>query len=86
MEDSMFSLDNTEESAPPPRVGRTGPARLRHQGPVGAVLPKGHKGTNTPWWQVRFARGRGTSAASRAMKSSGSKMTCLVLSRYGVCN
>ncbi len=41
-------------------------------------------GANTPWKRVRFTRGFGTSAASRAMKSRGSKMTCVVPSRYGV--
>ena len=43
-------------------------------------------GANTPWKRVRFTRGLGTRAASRAMKSSGSKMTCVVPSRYGVFN
>ena len=32
----------------------------------------------------RLARGLGTKATSRAMKSIGSKMTCVVPSRYGV--
>ncbi len=32
------------------------------------------------------ARAQGTSAASRAMKSKGSKMTWVVPSRYGVFN
>ena len=39
---------------------------------------------NTPWNRVKLARGLGTKATSRAMKSSGSKMTCVVPSRYGV--
>jgi hypothetical protein len=39
---------------------------------------------NTQWKRVRFAIGFGTRAASRAMKSGGSKMTCVVSSRYGV--
>lgn len=43
-------------------------------------------GANTPWKRVRLTRGFGTKAASRAMKSSGSKMTCVVPSRYGVFN
>jgi hypothetical protein len=34
--------------------------------------------------QVKCTRGFGTSAASRAMKSSGSNMTWVVPSRYGV--
>jgi hypothetical protein len=33
---------------------------------------------------VKCTRGFGTSAARRAMKSSGSKMTCVVPSRNGV--
>jgi hypothetical protein len=33
-------------------------------------------GANTPWKRVRFTRGFGTRAASLAIKSSGSKMTC----------
>jgi len=41
-------------------------------------------GAKAPWNRVRFTRGFGTSAARRAMKSSGSKMTCVVPSRYGV--
>ena len=41
-------------------------------------------GANTPWKRVRLTLGLGTRAASRAMKSSGSKMTCVVPSRYGV--
>jgi hypothetical protein len=41
-------------------------------------------GEKTPWKRVRLTRGLGTRAASRAMKSSGSKMTCVVPSRYGV--
>ena len=43
-------------------------------------------GANTPWNLIRLTRGLGTSAARRAMKSSGSKMTCVVPSRYGVFN
>lgn len=39
---------------------------------------------NTPWYRVRCARGFGTRAARRAMKSSGSNTTWLVPSRYGV--
>ena len=35
-------------------------------------------GANTPWKRVRFTLGFGTSAASLAMKSSGSKMTWVV--------
>jgi len=35
-------------------------------------------GANTPWKRVRLTRGLGTSAASLAMKSSGSKSTCVV--------
>jgi hypothetical protein len=41
-------------------------------------------GAKTPWNRVRLTRGFGTRAASREMKSSGSKMTCVVPSRYGV--
>lgn len=41
-------------------------------------------GANTPWKRVRLILGLGTRAASRAMKSSGSKMTCVEPSRYGV--
>ena len=36
--------------------------------------------------RVRFTRSLGTRAASRAMKPSGSNMTCVVPSRYGVFN
>ena len=43
-------------------------------------------GAKMPWNLVRFTRGFGTKAASLAMKSSGSKMTCVVPSRYGVFN
>lgn len=32
-------------------------------------------GANTPWKRVRFKRGLGTNAASRAIKSSGSNTT-----------
>jgi hypothetical protein len=35
----------------------------------------------TLWKRVRLTRGCGTRAASRAMKSRGSKMTCVVPSR-----
>ena len=38
-------------------------------------------GANTPWKRVRWTLGFGTRAASRAIKSSGSKMTCVVPSR-----
>ncbi len=38
-------------------------------------------GRKTPWNRVRLTRGLGTRAASRAMKSSNSKMTCVVPSR-----
>ncbi len=41
-------------------------------------------GANTPWKRVRLTLGFGTRAASLAMKSNGSKMTCVVPSRYGV--
>ena len=41
-------------------------------------------GANTQWKRVRLTRGLGTSAASFAMKSSGSKKTCVAPSRYGV--
>ena len=40
-------------------------------------------GVNTPWKRVRFILGLGTRATSRAMKSSGSKMTWVVPSRQG---
>ena len=52
-------------------------------GPLGAG---GMPGVNTPWKRVRLTRGFGTSAANRAMKSSGSKITCVAPSRYGVLN
>ena len=42
-------------------------------------------GAKTPWKRVRLTRGLGTKATSRAMKSSGSNMTCVVPPRYGVC-
>jgi hypothetical protein len=35
-------------------------------------------GANTPWKRVRLTRGLGTSALSLAMKSRGSKSTCVV--------
>jgi len=38
----------------------------------------------TPWKRVRCARGGGTSAASLAMKSTGSKSTCVVPFFHGV--
>ena len=41
-------------------------------------------GANTPWKRVRFTLGLGTRAVSLAMKSTGSKMTWVVPSRYGV--
>jgi len=41
-------------------------------------------GANTPRKRVRLTRAFGTRAASRAMKSNGSKMTWVVPSRYGV--
>ena len=34
-------------------------------------------GANTPWNRVRLTLGLGTGAASLAMKSTGSKMTCM---------
>ncbi len=40
-------------------------------------------GANTPWKRVRLSLGRGTSAARRAIKSSGSSTTCVVPSRQG---
>jgi hypothetical protein len=43
-------------------------------------------GANTPWNLVRFILGFGTKAVSLAMKSSGSKITYVVPSRYGVFN
>ena len=54
------------------------PPRRGHPRAVVAV------GANTPWKRVRLTRGGGTSAARRAMQSSGSNMTCVVPSRYGV--
>jgi hypothetical protein len=41
-------------------------------------------GANTPWYRVRCIRGGGTSAASLAIRSSGSSTMCVVPSRYGV--
>lgn len=41
-------------------------------------------GGKHPRKRVRLMRGRGTSPARRAMKSSGSTMTCVVPLRYGV--
>src|SRR5690606_448103 len=58
------------------------PHRPRRAGVMRALL--GLFGATTPWKRVRFSRGGGTRAASRAMKSSGSKITCVVPSRYGV--
>ena len=43
-------------------------------------------GANTPWKRVRFKRGRGTSAASRAIKSKGSSTTWVVQSWNGCLN
>ena len=43
-------------------------------------------GANTPWNRVRFNRGRGTNAAGRAMKSSGSRTTWVEPSRNGCLN
>jgi hypothetical protein len=40
-------------------------------------------GANTPWNLVRCIRGSGTSAASLAIRSSGSSTMCVVPSRYG---
>ena len=39
---------------------------------------------NTPWYRLRLTLGLGATAASVAMKSSGSKMTWVVPSRVGV--
>jgi len=39
-------------------------------------------GANTPWKQVRFRRGFGTSSARRATRSGGSKTMWVVPSRY----
>ena len=41
-------------------------------------------GAKTPWNRVRLALGLGTRAANFAMKSTGSKITWVVPSRYGV--
>jgi hypothetical protein len=41
-------------------------------------------GANTPWKRVRCMRGGGTSAARRAIRSSGSSTMWVVPSRYGV--
>jgi len=41
-------------------------------------------GANTPGDRFGFTPGPGIGAASRAVKSSGSKMMCVVPSRYGV--
>ena len=35
-------------------------------------------GANTPWKRVRLTLGFGTEVARRAMRSSGSKVTCVV--------
>jgi hypothetical protein len=35
-------------------------------------------GVKVPWYRVKFIRGKGTSVAKRAMRSSGSKITCVV--------
>ena len=43
-------------------------------------------GANTPWNRVMFNRGRGTNAARRAMKSSGSRTTWVEPSRNGCLN
>ena len=41
-------------------------------------------GARTPWNRLRLTLGFGTRAANRAMKSTGSKATCVVPSRWGV--
>ncbi len=41
-------------------------------------------GANTPWYLVKCIRGGGTSATRRAIRSRGSRTTCVVPSRYGV--
>jgi hypothetical protein len=41
-------------------------------------------GANTPWKRVKLTLGLGTRLTSLTMKSSGSKITWVVASRYGV--
>jgi hypothetical protein len=64
---------------PSPRAAK---AAVRVPGTICAR--SGLAGANTLWYRGRCARGFGTSAARRAIKSSGSKITCVVPSRYGV--
>jgi hypothetical protein len=49
-----------------------------YQYPQGIKARSLQFGANTPWNRVRLTRGFGTRAASRAMKSNGSKMTWVV--------
>jgi len=72
-------------------IARCRSAGVRGSDVVGVPRPAGVTtvrqrlcGANTPWYLVRCARGLGTSAVNRAMKSSGSKTTWVVPSRYGV--
>jgi hypothetical protein len=86
--DGEHALEALRPGAAPLAVGgRCRPVRAGRVGRGGAGTIRarsGLAGANTPWDRVRWARGLGTSAARRAMKSSGSKITCVVPSRSGV--
>ena len=60
-------------------------ARSSTSGPCGTTRDRSLAlGASTPWNLMRCRRGRGTSAASRCMNSSGLKTRCVVPSRHGV--
>jgi len=74
-----FREQSTVDVAPCGLTGLAAPGCV-----LGTIRARsGLAGANTPWYRVRWARGLGTGAARRAMKSSGSKITCVVPSRYG---
>jgi hypothetical protein len=59
----------------------------RAGGPCGTTRARNLAlGASTPWYRIRCSRGRGTSAASRCMNSSGLSTRCVVPSRHGVFN
>lgn len=71
-----ISMPNTRFSRCAPRIARCRSASVRGPAAWGFPRPAGVTsarqrlcGANTPWYRVRWTRGRGTSAASRAMKS-----------------
>ena len=62
-------------------VGTSGSAPLASRPPLPRLA--GVTGANTPWNRIRFTRGFGTRAASRAMKSRGCSMRDVWTTDYG---